>query len=338
MEKHIETILNDETLFSHYFQDQLELVKDDTKIYQLSTTFIQSLLSRNVTRSTEQRLNHFFADYEELVELLQLFEIGKQLIDYDNFPKLIEQFIDYDNEKNPPKQNDDNLYCLVLSNNQFYLIKPSADITTEEVFTCHGDPWIETSLMNLIELLVSRSVIQNVKNIEQLTSVYGQVAQCVLELRNYSVNNLECLRSFTSLLRCITALLPNDQALETFKNTVYYHSLDSAFKSCEGIHSIIEYLDDVIKKYQPVADSQIIRQSLLKLEMEFLKNWLVDNSDQYDEVLKLISKSEDMWQYSAKIFFYIERKLDLVSMVQDNHGRILDMTVLFTLDPFFARN
>jgi hypothetical protein len=332
--KNIETIFNDEILFNHYYHDQLTLVQDETKIYQLSTTFIQSLLSTNSTRAVEERLNHLFTGYEELIELLRLFEIGVQVIIDENKLKFDQQFINLDKEEYPSNSNDSDFYCLVLTNGQFYLIPPRASINTEEEFVCDGDPWIETSLMNLIELLVHQSVINSVKDIEQLTSVYGQIAQGILELSSYSVNNLEKLRSFTSLLRCITALLPSEKALETFKMACFIGKFDEAFTSCDTIHSFINYLERIITEHQPIISPTVIRQSLLKLEMEFLKNWLVDNSDQHNNILKLIGQSKDMWQYSAKIFFYIERKLKLLSIIENNHGRIPAIEDLEPLDQF----
>ncbi|CAF3798071.1 unnamed protein product, partial [Rotaria sp. Silwood1] len=332
--KNIETIFNDEILFNHYYHDQLALVQDETKIYQLSTTFIQSLLSTNSIRTVEERLNHLFTGYEELIELLRLFEIGVQVIVDENKFKFDQQFINLDKEEYPSNSNDSDFYCLVLTNGQFYLIPPRASMTMEEKFTCDGDPWIETSLMNLIELLVHQSVINSVKDIEQLTSVYGQIAQGILELSSYSVNNLEKLRSYTSLLRCITALSPSEQALETFKMACFIGKFDEAFTSCDTIHSFINYLEKIIAEYQPTISPTVIRQSLLKLEMEFLKNWLVDNSDQYNNILKLIGQSKDMWQYSAKIFFYIERKLKLPSIIENNHGRIPAIEDLAPLDQF----
>jgi hypothetical protein len=335
--KNIETILNNEVLFNHYYQDQLALVQDETKIYQLSTTFVQSLLSTNSMRTVTQRLNHLFINYEELLELLRLFEISVQLIGDENQLKFNQQFIDLDKEQFPPNNNDSDFYCLVLTNDQYYLIPPRAPITMEEPFSCDGDPWIETSLMNLIELLVSQSVIVSLQNIEQLTSAYGQIAQGVLELSSYPVNNLEKLRSFTSLLRCITALLPSDRALETFKIACLYCNFDTTFASCETIDSFINYLNKIINGHQPTANPTMIRHSLLKLEMEFFKNWLVDHSDQYDKILKLISESPDMWQYSAKIFFYIERKLDLLATVRDNHGRVPEIEDLAPLDRFLQK-
>ena len=332
--KNITTIFNNEILFNHYYHDQLALVQDETKIYQLSTTFIQSLLSTNSNRTIEERLNHLFTGYEELIELLRLFDIGVQIISDENQFKFDQQFINLDKEQYASHSNDTDFYCLVSTNGQFYLIPPRAPISTEEEFTCDGDPWIETSLMNLIELLVHQLVINTVKDIEQLTSVYGQIAHGILELSSYSVNNLEKLRSFTSLLRCITALLPSAQALETFKMACLIGKFDEAFTSCDTIHSFINYLENIITKHKPIISATIIRQTLLKLEMEFLKNWLVDNSDEYNNILKLIGQSKDMWQYSAKIFFYIERKLKLPTIIENNHGQIPVIEDLVPLDQF----
>ena len=67
----------------------------------------------------------------------------------------------------------------------------------------------------------------------------------------------------------------------------------------------------------------IIHRTLTKLEIEFLKDWLADNGDSYGEILTLINETDnDLWQYSAKIFTYIDRKLDLFSTLKENHGKI----------------
>ncbi|CAF3395834.1 unnamed protein product, partial [Rotaria socialis] len=106
-------------------------------------------------------------------------------------------------------------YTLVLieESNSFALIPPNAAMVNEDefVFECNGDPWIETNLMNLIELLVSSTIISRIDNIEQLINCYNRVIQSILSLNTYTVDNLEKLRSFASLVRCITALFPAEQ-------------------------------------------------------------------------------------------------------------------------------
>ncbi|CAF5222664.1 unnamed protein product, partial [Rotaria magnacalcarata] len=72
-------------------------------------------------------------------------------------------------------------YTLVLieESNSFALIPPNATMTNEVEFTfeCNGNAWIETNLMNLIELLVSSTSISRIDNIEQLINYYNRIIQ-----------------------------------------------------------------------------------------------------------------------------------------------------------------
>ncbi|CAF4177970.1 unnamed protein product, partial [Rotaria sordida] len=115
---------------------------------------------------------------------------------------------------------------------------------------------IETTLMNLIELILSSSIIDRTNSIQQVTTIYSLIAQSARDLPSYLINNLEKLRSFISLIRCLTALLP-DKALDVFKH-VY-----------------------VIKAERSAAHETVIHRTLVKLEVEFLKDWLADNGDSY---------------------------------------------------------
>ncbi|CAF4692150.1 unnamed protein product, partial [Rotaria sp. Silwood2] len=188
---------------------------------------------------------------------------------------------------------------------------------------CEGDPFIEVSLMNLIELLVSPSIIDRIDNIEQLTTTYCLVAQGILGLTHYSVNNLEKIRSFISLIRCITTLISTNKALDVFKQACSYGGFDATFKTCDDIHRFINLLQRIISTNAPNINETVIQRTLLKLESEFLKNWLVDHTDQYLDIITLMSKSNNnLWQYSAKIFTYIDRKLQLLLMIQDFNGQL----------------
>ena len=93
--------------------------------------------------------------------------------------------------------------------------------------------------MNLIEFLVSPSILDRIDNIEQLTTTYSLVAQGILGLTHYSVNNLEKLRSFISLIRCITTLISTNKSLDVFKQACRYAGFDATFKTCDDIHKFI---------------------------------------------------------------------------------------------------
>jgi hypothetical protein len=54
-----------------------------------------------------------------------------------------------------------------------------------------------------------------------------------------------------------------------------------------------------------------------------LKDWLADNDDSYGEIFILMNENDNnLWQYSAKIFTYIDRKLYLFSTLKENNGKI----------------
>ncbi|CAF3682110.1 unnamed protein product [Adineta steineri] len=321
----IDTILDDNNLFQYYYYDQLILAQDEAKICQLSSPFIQCLIMSNSTRSINDRLKHLLIDYNELFDILRLFEISTKLINEDDFLNKLfhQQFLTLNNNDSTLIKNDSTFYKLVLTNENFYLISPKSEISTDDIFSCEGDPFIEVSLMNLIELLVSQSVIDHVDNIEQLTVTYSLVAQSILNLRNYSVNNLEKLRSFISLIRCITTLISTNKALDVFKQACRYASFDATFETCDHIHKFINHLQEIISKNEPNTNEIVIQRTLLKLESEFLKNWLVDHGDEYLNIITLMSKSDNnLWQYSAKIFTYIDRKLQLLPMIKDFNGQL----------------
>ncbi|CAF3570880.1 unnamed protein product [Rotaria sp. Silwood1] len=79
--KNIERILENSELFEHYFHDRLVLVLDELQIDHLSVLFVQSLLTSNPNLTIEDKLKHFLIYYDELIELLNLFDIGFRLIE-----------------------------------------------------------------------------------------------------------------------------------------------------------------------------------------------------------------------------------------------------------------
>ncbi|CAF5224414.1 unnamed protein product, partial [Rotaria magnacalcarata] len=134
--ENIKLIFNNSDLFTRYCHDQVALAQGEAKVYQLPTSFVQ-----------------------QLFEILRIFEISMQLVGEET---LLNAF----NEQSIQKCISDQsiighnvFYTLVLieESNSFALIPPNATMTNEDEFTfeCNGDAWIETNLMNLIELLVS---------------------------------------------------------------------------------------------------------------------------------------------------------------------------------------
>ncbi len=73
-------IENNDAIFKHYYHDQLTLALEEAKIYQLSSEFVEYLLTTNPTRSITNKLQHLLIDNEELFEVLRIFEIGMELI------------------------------------------------------------------------------------------------------------------------------------------------------------------------------------------------------------------------------------------------------------------
>ena len=76
----INQILENKDLFDHYYHDQLTLIRNEGNICYLSTSFVQRLLSLNVEETGKDRLRHLFVGYEELIEIMKLFEISVLLL------------------------------------------------------------------------------------------------------------------------------------------------------------------------------------------------------------------------------------------------------------------
>ncbi|CAF3907546.1 unnamed protein product, partial [Rotaria sp. Silwood2] len=317
-ENFMELVFSDAQFFEFYFHDQIALHLIETNIH-LSPKFAFDLLASNSTRSFEQNARLFLVQYVEFTEILRLFEIGLQLINEEEIRNEIQKQL----IKNPIGNiKPSKFYSLVIANEQFYQLPPqTTTIEDKWVFKCKGNPMIETSLMNLIELILSPLIIDRTNSIQQVTTTYSLIAQWIRDLPSYWVNNLEKLRSFISLIRCLNALLP-EKALDIFKS-VCKQGFDARFDSCQSIHQFISYLQDIIKAERTIANENVLHRTLLKLEVEFLKDWLADNGDSYGEILVLINKNDnDLWYYSAKIFTYIDRKLDLLSTLKESHGNL----------------
>ncbi|CAF5163765.1 unnamed protein product, partial [Rotaria magnacalcarata] len=111
-------------------------------------------------------------------------------------------------------------------------------------------------------------------------------------------------------------------ALDVLKD-VCRVDFDATFDSCSSIHLFITQLQERIKREKSALDETIIHRALVKLELDFLKDWLADNIDSYGEILTLINDSKnDLWFYSAKIFTVIDSTIDLTATLKENHGNL----------------
>ncbi|CAF2907340.1 unnamed protein product [Rotaria sp. Silwood2] len=339
--KNIERILNNKELFEHYYHDQLAILLDEIRIDHLTVSFAQRLLTSNPMLTIEDKLKHFLMYRDELIELLHIFEIGMELIGEEKW-NFDEQFFISDKTKMTTINNSSNLYILVQVEQEFYQVPPQKSLNNE-LYECNGDPFIETCLMNLIELLVSSSTIQCIDNIAQLSTAYSLIIQGVFVLDHYLVNNLEKLRSFDSLVRCIMNLIPHDRALIVFKNICLNNQsnivFNGNFSTCESIHKFIDNLDEMIKNENKNSINLLNCRPMLKLEVEFLKNWLIDHSKEYCTVLESICKSKkNLWFYSAKIFKYIDQKFDLMSIINIRMTELSFIPELECLDQYFRQS
>jgi hypothetical protein len=69
----INQILDDQDLFDHYYYDQLTLARNEANIQQLSTSFIQRLLTSKLLGTVKDRLKYLLIDYEELFEIMRIY-------------------------------------------------------------------------------------------------------------------------------------------------------------------------------------------------------------------------------------------------------------------------
>ncbi|CAF4873659.1 unnamed protein product, partial [Rotaria sp. Silwood1] len=174
--KNIQDILDDTNLFKHYFHDQIAILLDELGINHLSVSFAQKLLTMNPSLTVENKMKYFLLDQDELIKLLNLFEIGLEIIGEDKW-QFEEQFLIFNKTKIVTFNNPTNLYVLIQVEQQFYQILPQESFDSDRIYECNGDPLIETSLMNLIELLVSSTVIDRADDIVQLSTAYDFIVQ-----------------------------------------------------------------------------------------------------------------------------------------------------------------
>ncbi|CAF3450207.1 unnamed protein product, partial [Rotaria sp. Silwood2] len=315
---HNDDIFHNPPLFQHYLHDQLLRFITEHNIH-LSVGFALRLITSNPIMNNKSRLKHLLTNHEELLQLLKIFEKGCQLVGEETLGYICTKQFIVPNDVNIEK--DIFYYTLVWTKDSFFQLSPSQiNIDDEFKMNCSGDPFIENSIMNLIELILSSDTIKHVNSIELLATTCSLICQGILTLSNYSVNNLERLRSFISLIRCVISLGAN-QSLTILKQ-VCDPGLGAMFDSCQSIHEFVDGLSKKFEAVQVTADIETIHRTTIKLEVNLLKHWLEDNPDRYDEILYLISRKDNhLWRYSAKIFSYILQKLDILKSIQEHHGQ-----------------
>ncbi|CAF2688776.1 unnamed protein product [Rotaria sp. Silwood2] len=252
-DKLLQITFTDQQWFQLYFHDQIAMYLAEIKI-QLSTDFVIDLLTSNPTQTIKQYKRLLLV---ELTEILRLFEISLQFVSEEKIRNIIkEQWT----EISSGTIRSFEFYTLVLVNNeQLYQLPPKTKTLEEQwIFDCQVDSMIETSLMNLIEIILSLSVIQ------QVTTTYSLIAQGIRDLVSYDVKNLKKLRSFLSFIRCLTTLLPHN-TLNVLKD-VCMSGFNTKFHSCSSIHYFITQLQGRIKSEQSTADENVIHRALVKLE------------------------------------------------------------------------
>jgi len=310
----IEKIFNDPILFEYYYQDQLTLERNQNHIHHLSSSFIHKFLTWNLTLTPRDQLVHLLIDYEQLFEIMRIFEMVLPLFIDENylFELLIQPFT---------STISTNLYRLVIQNSTSYLIPPGSSTTHPNyLFQCQNRNhlFIHISLMNLLELLLSPIVLEHLSNIKQLLMIYNFISRSMMTFDQYNMENLEKFNSFIHLAYSISKLYPQEHIAFNILKQIYDQPTFCA--SLQTPEHIREYINS-LKENLPEQNSN--EQILAKLENEFLRNWSIENDDQCDTILQFIHDYH-LWQYSAKYLYIIDRdpEFSFSEIVQKNYGLI----------------
>ena len=320
----INTILNDPNLFDHYYCDQLTLTRNEANIHQLSTSFVQRLLTSKISGNYKDRLKHILVDYEELSRIMRIFEISIAIVGdekiFDDIFK--QQFIVYGEEQDQNLGRNNKFYRFTMKeDSQLYLIHPHSSSIDENPFECEGDPFIEVSLMNLLELLISSTQINRVTNIKQLISTYSLVIQSMISLTHYDINNLEKVETLLRLASCLSALFSNDKALEMFKQIYHNYGYVIIFNTREHLYNFIKHFKELTEGKVPTTNDHNFHENLLKFENDLLKIWSLNNSNQYNDILQCVYEYK-LWKYSTRTFTLIDTKLQLSAVAREYDGQL----------------
>ena len=326
----IKEILADSSLFAHYYHDQLTLARIEANTYQLSTSFIHRLLTVNTLQSNVDRLQLLLIDYQELFEILQLYDISIPLIDEQNTVSdiLHRQFFFYKFQEDSTLNANIKLYRLLFQDSNYYLISPESSDIPAKTFDCEGNPYIEVSLMNIVELLLSSTVIDRCTDLQQMLITYGRFAQTMFKLLSYGHYQVSNFKKFNSIIRlasCISCLFTNEKATSVFKEIYRQNNNCSQLENCDKIHNFIQYLSNIIHTQQSTANDETIQETLSKLEVELLRNWLFDNSENSCDILDIINKSDQgLWKFSSKLFGFINQHFGLSETITEEDWEIPD--------------
>ena len=322
----INTILDHDKLFKHYYHDQLCFFLNENNI-QLTTNFVLQMTSSNPTRSNKIRFQSLLTNWEEMIQIFRIFQLGTLFIEESSLLKTCKkQFIQIDNnEPSTHAIKKNRLYTLIQSKEAFFQLEPGKeDAKLKENLNDNRDVFIENSLMNLLELLQQPKYLRKCQSPEQLITTYNVIYHCVRTLTNYVIDNLERFSSHLSPIRSAATVI-DEQHVKNIIQQVYTDDNTNHFVSCASIHEFVQRLTknmDAVEDHIK-ADKTTVQRTLLKLENELLKNWLIDHGDQYCDVLTLIDRNDtDLWRFSAKIFLYISRRLNLIECIEKNHGQI----------------
>ncbi|CAF1364928.1 unnamed protein product [Rotaria sordida] len=339
--KLIRKIFENEKLFEHYFHDLLCSFLNENNI-RLTSNFVFKIICTNPTRSNKTRFQSLLTNWEEIIQIFQIFELGTSLIHEDSLLKTCtRQFIRIDDQYHVNANNKNDLYTLILTKEGFAQLEPGNDERhLKNSLNDNRDLFIENSLMNLLKKLQKPKYVRNVESPKQLITKYDLIYHGIRALKNYVVDNLDKFSSHISLIRSITTIFDNQFAAKIIKQ-IYVNDDAANFDSCNSIHGFIERLTKIIETTEDhvKADKATIQRTILKLESELLKNWLIDHGNQYGDVLTVINHNDtDLWRYSAKIFLYINRRLDLMENIENYHGQISVENGKFKkLEKFFTK-
>ncbi|CAF1107649.1 unnamed protein product [Didymodactylos carnosus] len=319
-------IIDNTYLFEQYYHDQLRLLLDENQL-SLSMTLVSQLLNKNPMIHPKLKIKNFILNQSELLEILRIFELGFLL--FDQLPtNLIKTSLIIVNDRSTldTLESKSTTYTLILYENAFYHIPPEIPVHLDKVSLFEpikdSDPVIENCFVNLVEILTDINSILNVTNIQFLSNIYSLIVQKILhliQLGHDSINNLKKIRTISSLLRCITTL--SDDSSATFKNMLIHvnNNFYSVMQTCEDIHRFVEFLR--LSFQNTLGDKPNGETSLLKFETELLHYWLIDHSETFYDLLDLISDTKNyLWQYTAKILSFIDRRINLTNIIKENNG------------------
>ena len=306
--EYINEIFKNTYLFDCYYQDQLTLIKNHENLNRFSSLFVQKMLRVNTVR---EQMAYLLIDYDELIELMRLFDIIIEFIDNE---KTIYEILDRQYLVEDISQAN-HFYRIISHNSNFYLLEPGSIELDDEIFTCQGNVFIELSLMNLIELLLSSQTLKRFRNINELLTIYNRIVQHMTLLSRYNyydINNLEKLQSCLYLSTCLSVLFANEKAIEIFHEIYDDNEFFLRIQTPDDIHQFITDLGRIIHQHRSIIgdDDDLIRKTLVKLESEFLRHWFIDNRDQYENILKFLDRY-DLWKSSTKICHILDGHLDL---------------------------